>query len=220
MQPRSNIIADGLIPFTRWITPTTVPKRFTTQMYLYFLPLANDGSGPAGQDDDVVIPTPTHDGGLEHTAARFLPAPEWIKMAQSGEIILFPPQLFLLELVGQFLNPNQAGPARNMPYSDAGKPDMAELQSRRARLREFVKTSDPPWGEKVICPVQMMRRKSDKRTVLALDKPGIELADSNCRGEYERVVLVSFSKEGPRNVEVRWRKDVLEEERASDASKI
>ncbi|KAK3094296.1 hypothetical protein LTR53_019442, partial [Teratosphaeriaceae sp. CCFEE 6253] len=44
---------EGLIPFTRWVTPTNVPKRFTTQMYLYFLPTLN--STPlteASQDDD------------------------------------------------------------------------------------------------------------------------------------------------------------------------
>ena len=58
-------------------------------------------------------------------------------------------------------------------------------------------------------------RKSDGRSVLALDKPGPELADSGRRGDDERVVLVKFSKEGPRNVEVRLRRDVLSEERGA-----
>jgi len=55
--------------------------------------------------------------------------------------------------------------------------------------------------------------------VLALDKPGPELKDSGLVGEKERVVLVRFKKEGPREVEVRWRKDVLGEQR-EERSKI
>lgn len=58
-------------------------------------------------------------------------------------------------------------------------------------------------------------RKSDGRSVLGLDKPGPELVGSGRGGDGERVVLVRFSKEGPRDVEVRWRKEVLEEERVA-----
>ena len=57
-------------------------------------------------------------------------------------------------------------------------------------------------------------RKSDGRSVLALDKPGLELDGSGRSGDPERVVLVRFSKEGPRDVDVRSRREVLEEERA------
>jgi len=56
-------------------------------------------------------------------------------------------------------------------------------------------------------------RKSDGRSVLALDKSGLELEGSGRGGDSERVVLVKFSKEGPRDVEVRGRREVLEEER-------
>src|ERR1700753_2590512 len=55
---------DNLIPFTRWITPPNVPKRFTTQMYLYFLPLPsessapqNNGIGPIPTDSEKMIAT-------------------------------------------------------------------------------------------------------------------------------------------------------------------
>jgi hypothetical protein len=34
---------DSLVPFTRWVTPTSVPRRFTTQMYVYFWPLPGAG---------------------------------------------------------------------------------------------------------------------------------------------------------------------------------
>lgn len=154
-----------------------------------------------------VIPIPTHDGGQEHTEARFLPAQQWIDMAQGGEIILFPPQLFLLHLIAPFLMP-----------SSGQQTSEAVLTDQRTKLRHFLQTSDPPWGDKCISPIQFMKCKSDGRTVLSLEKPGHELAGSERQGEKERVVLVNFKKEGPRNVEVRWRKDVLESERGDKES--
>lgn len=201
---------EGLIPFTRWVTPTNVKKRFTTQMYVYFLPLptsptrpVSDASLPIPSAEEAMIPTP--DGGIEHTAARFLPAAEWLRQATAGEIILFPPQFFLLSLVGQFLKGEEGLSA-------------AKLGEQRQKLREFIKNDgDPSWGRKCISPTQVMRRKSDGRAVLGLDRPGPELKDSDRKGEYERVVLVNFGKDGPRNVEVRWRKDVMAEEREAGA---
>ena len=71
------------------------------------------------------------------------------------------------------------------------------------------------WADKVMSPVGLLMRKSDGRSVLALDKPGPELKDSGRSGDEKRVVLVKFSKEGPRNVEVRLRKDILDEEHAT-----
>lgn len=56
-------------------------------------------------------------------------------------------------------------------------------------------------------------RKSDGRSVLGLDKPGPELKGSGRGGDESRVVLVKFRKEGPRDVEVRGRAEVLREER-------
>lgn len=181
-------------------------------MYLYFLPLAQapslsgavDQSGGTAGGRQAIIPAPTHDGGQEHTEARFLPAQTWIDMAQRGDIILFPPQLFLLHLIAPFLSGDQAT-------------SEAVLTEQRSKLRAFLKTSEPPWGEKCISPIQFMKRKSDGRTVLSLEKPGHELKGSGRKGETERVVLVNFRKEGPRNVEVVWRKDVLAGEKTDDS---
>lgn len=80
---------------------------------------------------------------------------------------------------------------------------------------EFVQTGDPPWGEKCISPTGIMFKEGDGRAVLALDKPGPELEGSERRGDAERVVLVKFRKEGPRELDVAWRKDILREERLS-----
>jgi hypothetical protein len=192
---------EGLIPFTRWITPPNIPKRFTTQMYIYFLPLSNsslEGTALAAEKE-AVIPTPTSDGGLEHTTAKFLPAEQWLKMAQSGEIILFPPQFFLLHLVAPFLKIN-------------GSKD--EMAKGREELKDFVKTSDPPFTDKCISPTALLWKEGDGRAAMSLEKPGLELEGTSRRGEKERVVLVKFSKEGPRQLEVAWRKDVFKEERS------
>ncbi|KAL2131275.1 hypothetical protein VTI74DRAFT_5306 [Chaetomium olivicolor] len=206
---------ENLIPCTRWITPHGPPKRFTTQMYLYMLPLSTPSS-LVHQNQETIIPTPTHDGGLEHTAATFEDASVWLDRAMSGDIILFPPQFFLLHLISAFIRPSP------QPLT------AAEYQAQRSALLEFlarVPTAQPaqtdkgnthqiPWAEKVISPSALFMRQSDGRLVLALDKPGPELKGSGRGGDWERVVLVKFKKEGPRNVEVRKREEVLAEERA------
>ena len=94
-----------------------------------------------------------------------------------------------------------------------------ELQAQRSAVFDFLKGDGDgkgvKWADKVISPTSIMMRKSDSRGVLALDKPGPELAASGRRGDEARVVLVKFGKEGPRDVEVRLKKDVLAEERSA-----
>ncbi len=67
----------------------------------------------------------------------------------------------------------------------------------------------------MISPTGLLMRKGDGRSVLALDKPGRELEGSTRGGDGERVVLVRFGKEGPRDVEIRGRREILEEEKAA-----
>ncbi|KAF3359102.1 hypothetical protein VdG1_02664 [Verticillium dahliae VDG1] len=205
---------EGLIPFTRWVTPTNVLKRFTTQMYLYLLPdTAAFDRVEAAQQQDIIVPTP--DGGVEHTAARFDDAATWLAKADAGEIILFPPQYYLLHHVARFCTQQGSGTSFSV------------FESQRQKLLQFLRktptasskkgiahpTSSIPWSEKVMSPQNLLVRSSDKRIVLGLDKPGLELKDSGRGGDWERVVLVKFSKEGPRKVEIRDREEILAEER-------
>ncbi|KAK1752696.1 putative nudix hydrolase 7 [Echria macrotheca] len=209
------IDVDGLIPFTRWITPMGMPKRFSTQMYLYLLPLSTSTAS------EVVVHTPTHDGGVEHTAAKFDDAGEWLEKAQRGEIVLFPPQYYLLTLVAQFLS--------GAPAQSTDTHSREHYQAQRDALLQFLRTvpttrtdspstgkqhptANIPWAEKVMSPTSLFMRK-DGRVVLGLDKPGPELKGSGRGGDWDRVVLVKFYKSGPSGVEVRWREDVLKEER-------
>ncbi|KAI9653697.1 MAG: hypothetical protein M1831_005725 [Alyxoria varia] len=202
---------DGLIPFTRWITPTYLPKRFTTQMYLYFLPLSTRDKGlksiPGGTIDgpkEFTVPEPTSDGGIEHTAARFLPPSQWLSMQMQGEIILPPPQVYLLSLIDLFLKPAS---------------DVKVLEEQRRRLMEFVESDErqTPFSQMCISPVMIRRQKSDGRSVLALHDPGYELRNTNRKGDDCRVVLSKFGTNGaPKSVEVRWKNEVLAEERKWD----
>jgi hypothetical protein len=174
-------------------------------MYIYFLPLTQTSA--KNIKSEAVIPVPTSDGGLEHTAALFASCKTWLEQATRNDIILFPPQYYLMHLLSQFL--------------DIGSKSLSteELQRQRDGVIEFLKDDGDGkgvlWADKVMSPVGLLMRKSDGRSVLALEKPGPELKDSGRRGDEERVVLVKFSKEGPRNVEVRLRKDILEEEKAA-----
>jgi len=150
-----------------------------------------------------MIANPTSDGGIEHTTAQFLPASKWLDMSRAGEIILFPPQFFLLYLLAPFLSPENT--SENISTD--------ELAQQRKRVMDFVKSGDPPWTDKCMSPTSLMWKKGDGRVVLGLDKPGLELEGSGRRGDGERVVLVEFARGGPRRVEVAWRKDVFQEER-------
>lgn len=178
-------------------------------MYLYFLPLDNNGSNgdsasslqqgappSGGQREEIQIPT--DDGGVEIAEAQFLPANAWLRKAQRGEIMLYPPQFFLLHLVSQFLDTENA--------AIADTPTAAESQRRRDELLAFVRSGNPPWTDRYICP-RSIKMLDDKRVVLALDHPGPELAGSDKQGDRERVILVRFTKDGPREVDVRWRRE-------------
>ena len=207
---------DGLVPFTRWVTPTNVPRRFTTQMYLYFLPTFAStplsDADPSDDEAEVKIPVPTTDGGLEHTAARWLPASVWCRLAQEGRIILFPPQFFLLHQVAQHFD-NLSSPTAYGSISRDPLP-REELEVRRKRLMEFVHEGSPPWTEKVISPIVLAapdgKRRDDSRSVLGLDKPGPELAGSGRSGCKEQCVLVNFRKDGPRQLAIISRSEALQ----------
>ncbi|KAK8174837.1 hypothetical protein BC567DRAFT_210028 [Phyllosticta citribraziliensis] len=200
----------NLVPFTRWITPTNVPKRFTTQMYLYLMPLLSSSPTSLPSSDEAVLPLPTSDGGIEHTAARFLPATHWLSLARADDIILFPPQFFLLHLVSQFLLPSSKPGGEGAPSLDRDA-----LQKERSALLSFIDAND--WSHKRISP-SFLTKTSDGRAILGLDKSGYEIevmTKGAKEGTSEWVVFVDFRKEGPRRVDVGRRDEVMKELRES-----
>lgn len=200
--------AENLIPWTRWITPRNLPKRFTTQMYLYFLPLSRDPISSS-----FLVPTP--DDGVEHTAALFASPQTFLSQAAAGKIILFPPQYYLMSLLTKFLPAENAGygplhyaSQRRKIVDFLGSVPTAETEKGRGHP-----TARIPWAEKVMSPTSLFVRQADGRAVLGIDKPGADLQDEGRGGDWERVVLARFTKRGPVEVEVRDREEMFEEER-------
>lgn len=194
----------SLIPFTHWITPTNVPKRFTTQMYVYFVPVAERRRHLLATADKVETMSP-----------EWKTPAEWIAQADAGKIILFPPQYILLYIISQFLDkPGDPAESRDIPEE--------ERSARREALHHFMTTdkSPVPWTEKVISPIPGPAKWKDGRQILALDKQGPELKDAELKGDTSRFVLVKFSKEGPREVSVIDRKEAEAELAKTSGSKL
>lgn len=223
----ATLCVNDLVPFTRWVTPPNMPKRFTTQMYVYFMPLAESppgitAAGDSGPVDVDVVQTPTPDGGVEHTAATFADASEWLRRQARGEIVLFPPQCYLLTLVAEVfasVSPESVGHDLEARYAAQRRALVEFLRRTPTTIAvEGAQSLHPsaliPWSEKVMSPHTLFIRDSDDRIVLGIDKPGPELKGSGAGGDFERVVLVKFAKGGPRDVEVRGRDEVLREEKA------
>ncbi|KAK0735179.1 hypothetical protein B0T26DRAFT_691046 [Lasiosphaeria miniovina] len=217
---------DNLIPFTRWVTPGSMVKRFSTQMYLYMLPLSANSSILGAPEHESVIQTPTHDGGIEHTTATFDRPDVWLAKAKAGNVLLYPPQFYLLHLLSQFLNDKSLAPA------GASAADVtAHLERQRSALVTFLRqtpttppdrpsplhvhpTAHIPWAEKVICPQPLVKARLGSR-LLGLDDPGPELQESGKGGDYDRVLLVNWKNKEPRDIEVKWRDEVLLEAKSS-----
>jgi len=202
------------MPFTRWITPTEMPKRFTTQMYLYMLPTAAGADEPPGDlSPGGAVGIATSDGGVENTAATFEYAGTWLDRARRNDIILFPPQMYLLSLIAAYLSPLSG--------------DGGSYSEQRERLLAFITapqigdagddggiaahTARIPWAEKVMSPspLRELPRMPDGRMVMAVDRPGPELEGTGRGGDTSRVVIVRFTKRMPSDIEVRSRADLL-----------
>ena len=185
----------SLIPFTRWLTPINVPRqRFSTQMYIYFLPLS---SPMLSQTQNTV---PTSDGGIEHTEARFKPVSEWLRLLKANKVILFPPQFFLLSLIAPYLKGTIEGT------------DTHTLQGQRDALMDFLRhqeDGESGWGEKSISPHAIF--KLGQRLVMSLEQAGPELEGTGRRGDGKRVLVWEMRDERPQEMEVRWRVDVERE---------
>lgn len=217
----SNIPPDNLLPFTRWVTPTNMPKRFTTQMYLYMLPLSPSPTDPTNPEQETVVQSPTHDGGLEHTAATFDTVSAWLEKQRTGSIILFPPQAYLLTLLFQFLTdaPHSSSAARSQEHYTTQRQAIISFLSKTPTSPDGVKPHPSaliPWAEKAMSPTALFTLPGDGRLVLGLEKPGAELVGDGRGGDPDRFVLVDFRKEGPRRVEVRGREEVLRQRREAE----
>ena len=165
------------------------------------------------------MPIPTTDGGIEHTAARFLHPATWLSLARSGSIILFPPQYLLLHLLANLFNLGGLPPSVSAPGFHSASPSFTttaslpshptnKVQQQRDALLNFVRSGHPPWTQKCFSPSEAPTKMPDGRSILLLDRPIPELARLDRRGDPSRCLLIRFTKQGPRDLEIRWRDEV------------
>lgn len=203
-------------------------------MYLYFVPVSEEGNASVDATSDesentaaewktarewiemsrrgeVILFPPQF--LLLYLTSRFLDGQD----GKGGEKSSSAPEAGLMRADGPSTGGSSAQEAGLMRADGAGESTSSnsreEIEQRRAALKHFVETdSSPPWKDKYISPLALGGvTMSDGRTVLSLEKPGLELKDSGFGGETDMVVFVKFRKEGPRQVDVGWRKEVLED---------
>ncbi|EGO21167.1 hypothetical protein SERLADRAFT_398580 [Serpula lacrymans var. lacrymans S7.9] len=90
----------ALLPFTIWVTPPIVPRRFRTQFFVAFLP-GSSSTGFSGGDKEDQLPTP--DGAQEVIAARFVNVNTAMEEFRAGKISFLPPQYYIVETLRSLL---------------------------------------------------------------------------------------------------------------------
>ncbi|KAG6917924.1 hypothetical protein DXG01_000361 [Tephrocybe rancida] len=97
-----HLVADtsSLLPFTQWITPANVLRRFHTQFFVAFLPAAPSSGFSSGTKQDRI---PKPDGGQEVVSARFLHPIDALSEFRKGKITFMPPQAYLLQTLAEIL---------------------------------------------------------------------------------------------------------------------
>jgi len=92
----NGLVVDNLYPFTQWITPKNIARRFHTHFYLAFLKSPTD-----------LVPgetrIPTSDGGLEVISTSMGHPSAHIEDFLKGKINLMPPQFYLLKTLAEIL---------------------------------------------------------------------------------------------------------------------
>ncbi|RVD87012.1 uncharacterized protein DFL_005261 [Arthrobotrys flagrans] len=137
---------EGLIPFTTWITPPTMKKRYETHMFLGFLPLSSSVDSSSTQ-------LPTSDGGLETASTTFMTASEILTGLKQNSIILFPPQAYLVTRLAKFLNDPTLG-----------------VEGQRERIKRWIEEEGV--GSYVFEPRPEGKTKDGKRLILGYGPRG------------------------------------------------
>jgi len=101
---------DSLLPFSEWITPPQVPRRFHARFFAAFLPLASTLSGAKSGEHYHYLPTPDSESGSssEVISARFVHPYEILDANSKGEVALMPPQFYLLSTLLELFEVDQS----------------------------------------------------------------------------------------------------------------
>jgi len=106
---------DSLLPFTQWITPPNVLRRFQTQFYVAFLPAAPSSGFSSGTKQEQI---PKPDRGQEVVAARFLHPEDALAEFHSGKVMFMPPQAYILNTLAEILK-GRTNTARQREHVEA-----------------------------------------------------------------------------------------------------
>lgn len=136
---------DSLLPFTEWVTPVGVPRRFRTQFFVAFLPAAS-ASGFSAGDKQEQIPTP--DGGQEVISARFVRPADALAEFEAQRISFMPPQYYILTTLAGILD----GPNNTT--------------DQRARVERLARGA---FGRMTINPRRLKTATDDGQTVLTYE---------------------------------------------------
>ncbi|PCH37717.1 hypothetical protein WOLCODRAFT_65842 [Wolfiporia cocos MD-104 SS10] len=136
----------SLLPFTRWVTPPTMPsRRFQTNFYVTFLESAPSAGFSAGGKQERL---PTPDGGQEVVSARFIHPASALEECRTNAIALMPPQVYLMSALADFLKGNE------------------NTQTQRDRVRGL---SEGTFGQLLFQPLALPERDDQGRTILTYD---------------------------------------------------
>ncbi|TFY67813.1 hypothetical protein EVJ58_g1372 [Rhodofomes roseus] len=117
-------------------------RRFHTQFYVTFLEGAPAGGFTSGGKQERL---PTPDGGQEVIAARFVHPQTALAEARANNIVLMPPQVYLLSTLADVLTGNK------------------NTEAQRERIRAL---SQGVFGQMVVQPRALPQRDEQGRTVL------------------------------------------------------
>lgn len=193
-------------------------------MYLYFLPLVDntktttDAGAAAGVDSNSSNNNNNNGASADQTEvteAEWASAETWVNRARNNDIILFPPQLYILSLLAPLLK-GSAGLPAGTSVSPA-EHYAAERRNVAALIHDGPapgedKATFVPWADRVISPRIIGKLPDDARgrSVMALDYPGPELKSSGRGGDaYRLVVLGNMPPGPPRDLELVLRADVM-----------
>jgi len=149
-------------------------KRYETKMFIAFLPLSSPQSSKLGAKEEDTTALPTADGGVETVSAEFLSAKDILASLRSNQIILFPPQAYLITRVSQFTNDRSLTP-----------------EQQREAIKDMIKSEGV--GEFVFEPRQEGKTKDGKRLIQGYGP----------RGDQKRKSVLKFLKGGmPADLEI------------------
>ncbi|ODV90800.1 hypothetical protein CANCADRAFT_2526 [Tortispora caseinolytica NRRL Y-17796] len=103
----------ALLPFSTWITPKNMPRRFRTTFFLAEIDEeVVDRHGAKVVDAEGLMPVPKSAEG-EATQLRWVTPTQLLQEFKDGKVILFPPQFYIAHYLAQF-SPKEASDRMGM----------------------------------------------------------------------------------------------------------